>query len=288
MTDNLIKAKEKLKVAEFESGVNSEAETRKRKRRPNRNFIYSSDDDTEDLQNTVSRKLRFPTPPVSTPITCSKFKVIALKLAQISQRLQIIESNQANILQTLNFQHSNAISVETPAELSLPENICFPCNSLEEVKALELWLNDSSGNVTILKTQLQIVGGKDLKSITGKYQKLALKNLAVINVVKETVSKNRNSEKTVMEGEKEDDKLKWSNKISSRHRRRLVQKEASMILTEFDIEVGAVAADRYPYIGGAAAYQVLHRSTDHPENWHVHVFFVENFVSGRTSSSGFS
>ncbi|KAK4887247.1 hypothetical protein RN001_003518 [Aquatica leii] len=131
MTDNLIKAKEKLKVAEFESDVNSEAETRKRKRRPNRNFIYSSDDDTEDLQNTVSRKFRFPIPLVSIPITCSSKS------------------------------HSCDRSVSP-----------FYRTPITELLSTLEWLPSAD------------------------------------------------SEKTVMEGEKEDDKVKRSNKISSRHRRR--------------------------------------------------------------------
>ncbi|XP_063219435.1 uncharacterized protein LOC134529371 isoform X3 [Bacillus rossius redtenbacheri] len=68
ITDDILKAREKLKDAEFESDIATEYEnesSQKRKKRPNRRILYSSDEsssDEYDTNNQLAHK-KYPSPP---------------------------------------------------------------------------------------------------------------------------------------------------------------------------------------------------------------------------------
>ncbi|KAF5276444.1 hypothetical protein FQA39_LY14633 [Lamprigera yunnana] len=218
-TDDLLKARQQLKRAECESDLNTDEEgSLKRKRKQKQ---YSSSDENDDngvtIKNRLSTQIPSPPPPTSNQGNTSTdlekhvtiletqdnsthftqaLENVAKKLAKICQRLDAIEENQRKILEKV----GNECSEPVQEVQNLPEGL-IPCSSLDEIKRLENWLKEAVHEAT-LESTLRFLGGKNLKAVvhrvlekifsakvvplcnwTGKYQKTALKNLLVTQII---------------------------------------------------------------------------------------------------------
>ncbi|KAF5284746.1 hypothetical protein FQA39_LY04471 [Lamprigera yunnana] len=218
-SDDLLKARQQLKRAECESDLNTDEEgSLKRKRKQKQ---YSSSDENDDngvtIKNRLSTQIPSPPPPTSNQGNTSTdlekhvtiletqdnsthftqaLENVAKKLAKICQRLDAIEENQRKILEKV----GNECSEPVQEVQNLPEGL-IPCSSLDEIKRLENWLKEAVHEAT-LESTLRFLGGKNLKAVvhrvlekifsakvvplcnwTGKYQKTALKNLLVTQII---------------------------------------------------------------------------------------------------------
>ncbi|KAF5297685.1 hypothetical protein FQA39_LY12016 [Lamprigera yunnana] len=216
---DLLKARQQLKRAECESDLNTDEEgSLKRKRKQKQ---YSSSDENDDngvtIKNRLSTQIPSPPPPTSNQGNTSTdlekhvtiletqdnsthftqaLENVAKKLAKICQRLDAIEENQRKILEKV----GNECSEPVQEVQNLPEGL-IPCSSLDEIKRLENWLKEAVHEAT-LESTLRFLGGKNLKAVvhrvlekifsakvvplcnwTGKYQKTALKNLLVTQII---------------------------------------------------------------------------------------------------------
>ncbi|KAF5306087.1 hypothetical protein FQA39_LY09065 [Lamprigera yunnana] len=155
-TDDLLKARQQLKRAECESDLNTDEEGSLKRKRKQKQYSSSDENDDNDA----------------------------------------IEENQRKILEKV----GNECSEPVQEVQNLPEGL-IPCSSLDEIKRLENWLKEAVHEAT-LESTLRFLGGKNLKAVvhrvlekifsakvvplcnwTGKYQKTALKNLLVTQII---------------------------------------------------------------------------------------------------------
>ncbi|KAF5299693.1 hypothetical protein FQA39_LY11488 [Lamprigera yunnana] len=191
-TDDLLKARQQLKRAECESDLNTDEEgSLKRKRKQKQ---YSSSDENDDngvtIKNRLSTQIPSPPPPTSNQGNTSTdlekhvtiletqdnsthftqaLENVAKKLAKICQRLDAIEENQRKILEKV----GNECSEPVQEVQNLPEGKHIEIFRRKNLKAVVHRVLEKIFSAKVVP----------LCNWTGKYQKTALKNLLVTQII---------------------------------------------------------------------------------------------------------
>ncbi|XP_039284146.1 uncharacterized protein LOC111052364 isoform X2 [Nilaparvata lugens] len=209
-SDDIRKAREKLRKAESDSEVLTEFDEggkEKRKRRPVKKILSSSDSEDEA---PVTKQIKYPEPPSELLVdveaqhilTTNGLDVLAGHLARINRRLDDIEKNQSEILARL--------CPTKPAMNIIPPDIKLPCETLDKISDLKDWLLDDTNKQSLI-TILSLLGGKkvgrvvrnilekiftndvaELFNWTGRHSKRCLRDLAVMKLIPGAVRKQKN------------------------------------------------------------------------------------------------
>ncbi|KAF5271922.1 hypothetical protein FQA39_LY07939 [Lamprigera yunnana] len=158
-TDDVLKAKKKLREAESESDIltcaeDDENHSNKRKRKLKKS-LYTSSSSSSDDKNASRPTISFPTPPPATSMprtvdsiqetpstsfdtlsTSAALGVIAKHLAKLTTTVDELAKNQRVILDSLSPQQAASFDFAN-------SDVKLPCASAEEVCHLNLWILES-------------------------------------------------------------------------------------------------------------------------------------------------